>query len=84
MQTLWQKEYQTVVVIKKSSKTIYHGNFIMLNLGWVVKYEVVKVEVEVEEEEEEEKVKEILIQVKKTKDSFFNVKEWLFSKEKIF
>ena len=43
----------------------------MLNLGWVVKDEVV----EVEEEKEKEEWKEILIQVEETKDSLSNVKE---------
>ena len=52
----------------------------MLNLGWVVKDEVV----EVEEEKEKEEWKEILIQVEETKDSLSNVQEWLLCKEKVF
>ena len=52
----------------------------MLNLGWVVKDEVV----EVEEEEKKEEEKKIHIQVEETKDSLSNVKEWLLCKEKVF
>ena len=50
----------------------------MLNLGGVVKEEVVEVEVE------EEEVKEIFMQVEETKDSLSNVKEWLFIPRKGF
>ena len=52
---LWQKEYQTVLVVKKPSNTMYHSKFLMLNLGIVIKDESVK---EKEEEEEKEEQKE--------------------------
>ena len=54
---------------------MYHGKFLILNFGGVVKDEVTEVEEEEEKEEEEKEVKEIFILVEDTLDPLSNVNE---------